>query len=158
MILKQNTVNWALVGFGLAFMGLQFTNPSHTNPAFDESKTLERAIAVPSDVQAILARSCNDCHSNKTNWRWYPYVAPVSWFTVGHVYNGRAELNFSEWGTYGTRRQATRLNAICDQCRRGEMPLASYALVHSDVRLSPDEVKKICAWTSQERNRLMVEH
>ena len=158
MFLTRKRVRWALVGFGLAFTALQFTNPSHTNPAFDESKTLENMTALPPDVEVIFSRSCNDCHSNKTNWRWYTYVAPVSWFTVGHVNDGRAELNFSEWGTYSTRKQTTRLNAICNQCERGQMPIASYALVHPEVRLSPAEVKKICQWTSGERSRLMVEH
>jgi L-ascorbate metabolism protein UlaG (beta-lactamase superfamily) len=34
--------------------------------------------APPSEVSALFARSCNDCHSNQTNWRWYTYVAPQS--------------------------------------------------------------------------------
>ena len=98
MFLRRINVKWALVGFGLIFIALQFTNPSHTNPAYDESKTLESVTALPSEVGAIIVLSCADCHSNKTNWRWYTYVGPVSWFTQGHVTDGRAELNFSEWG------------------------------------------------------------
>ncbi len=88
----------------------------------------------------------------------YTYIAPVSWYTIGHVTKGRAELNFSEWGRYGLRKKDTRLKAICDQCQRGEMPIPSYALVHPGVRLSPDEVKRICEWTAEERNRLPAEH
>jgi hypothetical protein len=158
MFLKRRSVKWLLTGLGAAFIALQFTNPPHTNPVIDPSKALESIAAVPPEVAVILARSCNDCHSNKTDWRWYTYVAPVSWLTVGHVNDAREELNFSEWGTYGTRRQSTRLNAVCDQCQRGEMPLASYALVHPEVRLSPGEVKLICEWTSRERSRLAGEH
>lgn len=153
----RKKLKWALVIVTLMFIGLHFTTPPHTNPTFDEAQTLQGVTAVPSEVSALFDRSCNDCHSNKTNWRWYTYVAPVSWFTVGHVNDGRTELNFSEWGTYGVRKKDTRLKAICDQCQRGEMPLASYALVHPQVKLSSDEVKMICEWTAKERSRVTVE-
>src|SRR5574341_739920 len=93
-------------------------------------------------------------NSNKTNWRWYTYIAPVSWFTVGHVNQGRSELNFSVWGAYGARMKETRLKAICEQSRKGTMPLASYAFVHREVRLSRDQESAICEWTKRESQRL----
>jgi len=34
------------------------------------------------------------------------------------------------------------------------MPLASYAIVHREVKLTPDQVKAICDWTKQEGERL----
>jgi hypothetical protein len=152
MMLK--ILKWTLVVTGLTFIGLQFTGPARTNPPVDESKTLEATTAVPPEVAAAFARSCNDCHSNKTNWRWYTYVAPVSWFTVGHVNDGRSELNFSVWGTYGVRMKQTRLHAICDLSEKGIMPLVSYAFVHPGVKLSPNQVTAICEWTKQESQRL----
>ena len=150
----RKKLKWTALILILIFIGLQFTTPAHTNPTFDETNTLQGITTVPSDVSALFARSCNDCHSNKTNWRWYTYVAPVSWFTVGHVNDARAELNFSEWGRYPARMKETRLRAICAQCQRGDMPLASYALIHREVRLSPDEVKRICDWSAEEGRRL----
>jgi len=150
----RKKLKWTLVTIGLTLLGLQFTTPAHTNPPLDESKMLESMTDLPSEVLGIFARSCNDCHSNKTNWRWYTYVAPVSWFTVGHVLKGRSELNFSEWGSYGARMKETRLRAICEQCEKGEMPLASYAFVHPDVKLSREQVRAICEWTKQENQRL----
>jgi heme-binding protein len=152
----RKKLKWTVMILALIFIGLQFTNPGHTNPPFDETQTLQRTSTVPFGVSAVFARSCDDCHSNKTNWRWYTYIAPVSWLTVGHVNDGRAELNFSEWGRYGTRMKETRLNAICDQCKRGNMPLTSYARVHREVRLSADEVRMICEWSSEERRRLAL--
>ena len=150
----RKTVKWALIVLGLALIGLQFTGPARTNPSFDESKTLEATTALPSEVATTFTRSCNDCHSNKTNWRWYTYVAPVSWLTVGHVNQGRSELNFSVWGTYSARMKVTRLHAICDLSEKGAMPLASYAFVHPAVKLRPNEVTTICEWTKQEAQRL----
>ena len=154
MFVIRKTLKWVLVAICLIFIGLQFTNPRHTNPPFDESKTLESMTVVPSEVSGIFAHSCNDCHSNATNWRWYTYVAPVSWLTVGHVTKGRSELNFSEWGTYGARMKQTRLGAICDLTEKEAMPLPSYAFVHRDVKLSRDQVRAICEWTKQEAQRL----
>ena len=150
----RKKLKWAAVIAALIFIGLQFTSPARTNPPFDETKSLQGTTTVPSDVSALFARSCNDCHSNTTNWRWYTYVAPVSWFTVGHVNEGRQELNFSEWGLYNERKKGTRLRAICQQVEKGEMPLPSYVLVHRDVKLSPDQIRTICDWTKQEGQRL----
>jgi hypothetical protein len=152
----RRKLKWAGVIAALILAGLQFTSPAHTNPPVNEAQTLQGTTAVPADVSALFARSCDDCHSNKTNWRWYTYVAPVSWLTVGHVNDGRAELNFSEWGRYGRRMKETRLRAICELTQHGEMPIASYALVHQEVKLSPEHVKRICEWSQEEGKRLAL--
>lgn len=152
--MKRKIFKWSLVVIGLTLIGLQFTGPARTNPPGDESKSLEATTAVPPGVAATFARSCNDRHSNKTNWRWYTYVAPVSWLTVGHVNEGRPELNFSVWGTYGARMKQTRLHAICELSEKGTMPLASYAFVHPPLKRSPNQVTTICEWTKQESQRL----
>ena len=151
----RTKLKWTtIIVAALTFAGLQFTSPARTNPPFEETQTLEAMTEVPAEVSAVFARSCNDCHSNKTNWRWYTHVAPVSWFIVGHVNDGRSELNFSEWGSYGRRMKESRLSAICAHIEQGTMPLASYALAHWNVMLSPDEVRMICEWTKKERRRL----
>lgn len=145
---------WSLAAIAAILMGLQFTTPRHTNPLVDEAQTLEATTAVPANVSALFARSCNDCHSNATNWRWYAYVAPVSWLTVRHVNNGRTDWNVSEWGQYSTRRKETRLRAICAEARGVTMPPASYAFVHRESRLQPDDVKAICEWTDSAKKQL----
>jgi hypothetical protein len=147
-------LKWSAIVVVLIVIVLQFSTPAHTNPPVDGAQTLAGSSPVPPEVSALFARSCNDCHSNATNWRWYTYVAPISWFTVDHVNKGREELNLSEWGRYSKRTKETRLNAICAQCRGGTMPLASYAFVHREAKLSPDEVKTICVWTETTRKQL----
>lgn len=150
----RTKLKWAGVIAALIFVGLQFTSPARTNPPVDNVQTLQGTTTVPSEVSALFVRSCNDCHSNETNWRWYTYVAPVSWLTVGHVNDARAELNFSEWGRYSARMKETRLRAICAQSQSGKMPLPSYALVHREVKLSVDDAKRICEWSEGEGKRL----
>jgi hypothetical protein len=131
----------------LIFAALQFSNPVHTNPATDESLALERTETVPPNVARILDGASRDCHSNDTHWRWYTYVAPLSWWTSDHVKKGRAELNFSIWGSYSPRFRAARLHAICSMTESHEMPLRAYALAHPDARVSDDDVRQLCAWT-----------
>lgn len=150
----KKKLKWMTVFAALLFAGLQFVGARGTNPPFDANQTLAAATEVPLEISEIFARSCNDCHSNQTDWRWYTRVAPVSWFTVGHVTEGRAELNFSEWGKYGTRMKQTRLKAICSLVESKAMPLESYVWAHPTARLSPAEIEKICAWSSAESEKI----
>lgn len=146
----------SVVAITAAIISLQFTTPGHTNPPVDGRRTLAATMAVPSDISALFARACNDCHRNETNWRWYTYAAPVSWFTVRHVNKGRTDWNVSEWGQYHARRKETRLRAICAQVRDGTMPPRSYTLVHREARIQPHDVKVICDWTERAKRELAV--
>ena len=64
MFLNRKGMKWILVGFVFMIIVLQFKNPLHTNPSFDDSKSLEKITTVPPELEAIFARSCNDCHTN----------------------------------------------------------------------------------------------
>jgi hypothetical protein len=69
--LKRVAVVLAII-FALA----QAIRPSMTNPPVDESRTLQAKAQVRPEVYAIMERSCNDCHSNKTAWPWYSQLLP----------------------------------------------------------------------------------
>ncbi len=139
----------ALIALPVIFVGLQFANPEHPYPGSDEALAIERTERLPAGVARTLDLACRDCHSHRTQWRWYTYVAPVSWWTVAHVNEGRAELNFSEWGTYGRRARETRLRAICPLTEAHAMPLRAYAIVHPEARVSDSALRQLCAWTQQ---------
>jgi len=144
---QRRRAGWALALLAVVFAGLQFTSPAHTNPPTDASLAIERRETVPVSVARTLDIACRDCHSNRTHWRWYTYVAPISWWTVDHVNQGRAELNFSVWGTYGRRLRETRLHAICALTEKRTMPLPAYALVHPEARVPDQQIRELCAWT-----------
>ena len=55
----------ALVIF-VSFVAIQFIRPDFTNPPINQAETLEASTQVPENVQKILTRSCNDCHTNAT--------------------------------------------------------------------------------------------
>ena len=147
-------LRWVLI-FGLVCLVIaQFFGPAKTNPASEPGQSIESRQQVTPQVGAILDRSCNDCHSNKTRWPWYSNVAPVSWFVIGHVNEGRENINLSEWGKYTQRDVDSLLRQMCREVRAGVMPLSSYTPLHPGSKLSAEDVKTLCDWTDAERARL----
>jgi len=106
------------------------------------------------EVSAILDRSCRDCHSHKTVWPWYSNFSPVAWLVTDDVNQGRQNLNLSEWSKYDKDRQGKKLQKMCDEVTDGAMPLSIYTPLHRGSKLTPDQVKTLCAWTEAERARL----
>lgn len=150
----RRAVKWAVAAVVLAFVALQFRTVERTNPSVDPAQTLEQHLPVPAEVKAILERSCRDCHSHRTEWPMYSYIAPLSWDIVGHVNRGREEVNFSQWGGYDSDAAQDILIAICKKTRAGDMPLPSYTRLHWSARLSADDVRQLCIWTSEMRTKL----
>ena len=147
-------LKWVVIALAVIFVGIQFIRPARTNPAIDPAQTIEAHVQVSPEVSSILARSCNDCHSNKTVWPWYTNVAPVSWWLSDHVKEGRKELNMSEWGRLPRDRQERKLRQMCDEVTDGVMPLSSYLPMHPGARLSEQDKKTLCDWTDAERDRI----
>jgi hypothetical protein len=141
----------ALFGFFGLVVGIQLIRPARTNPPVEQSQTLEAVVFVPPQIEGILQRACNDCHSDLTRWPWYSNVAPISWLVIDHVDEGRRHVNFSEWLRRDTKNPAEytrqRFQAMCKQVQIGDMPLTSYLLVHRDAKLSQDDIETICQWT-----------
>lgn len=131
---------------------IQAHRPERANPPVAAARTIEASLEVPSEVRALLNRSCTDCHSHRTAWPWYSQVAPVSWILASHVSEGRKHLNFSDWP--GSHKPQALLEEICEEVEQGGMPLAGYALLHPSAKLSPAERGVICTWSKSAAPRL----
>ncbi|MCA9750916.1 MAG: heme-binding domain-containing protein [Gemmatimonadetes bacterium] len=131
-----------LIGLVVLFAGIQFVPVERTNPP------VTQAIDAPPAVQAILDRSCADCHSNQTRWPWYSRVAPASWLVAKDVREGREKLNFSEFGDYPERRQRHKVSEVLEEVEHGEMPLKPYLLIHRDAKVSEPEIETLRAWVA----------
>ncbi len=142
------------IALALGFIMLQFFRPTFTNPPIVPSETLEDSTIVPAEVQMVLTRSCNDCHSNKTLHPWYSQITPFNWFLAGHIEDGRRHLNFSTWNTNDTRQKIHTLEEICEMVEEGHMPLPSYLWIHGDAELNVDQRKLLCEWATAEKQRL----
>jgi hypothetical protein len=150
-------LKWTAIALAVIFAALQFIRPARTNPPVDEARTLQAHSSLTPEVAAILNRSCNDCHSNQTRWPWYSNVAPVSWFVINHVNDGRRQMNFSDWAQYDRSEQENYLRKICREVKSGDMPIHSYLWLHGDAKLSAEDVKILCDWANAESQRLSSE-
>ena len=140
--------------FGMAALGAQLWQPARVNPAHPREARLEAALSVPANVQGSLRRACYDCHSDETTWPWYARLSPVSFLLARDVEAGRAELNFSRFGSLDRSHWSALLENIDDVVQRQSMPLPTYRLLHPSATLTPAEKAAIEDWTSRERARL----
>jgi hypothetical protein len=102
----------------------------------------------------VIERSCQNCHSEKTEWPWYSHVAPMSWLVEGDVAKARSRMNLSRWDEYTVERQEEILASIGTLARSGEMPPPRYTAIHSDAKLSAQEREFMYQWSHAERRRL----
>lgn len=114
----------------------QVDPPVVQEPKWDSPQTRE-----------LAQRACFDCHSNETARPWYAAVAPASWLVTRDVTHGREHLNFSDWnqshaehGHAGHEPEDMR-----EVILSGEMPPASYLLMHPAARLTDAEKEALAA-------------
>ncbi len=130
---------------------IQFIPVNRTNPRVDPSQTIYATLAMPAEVKAVFERSCKNCHSDGTSWPWYSYVAPVSWVIAHDVHQARRAMNLSEWGGYPINIKTDKLEEICEQLTKGDMPDPKYTLIHRQARPTAKERDRVCQWTEDSR-------
>ena len=131
-----------------ALVGMQAFRTDRTNPP------VERDVAAPAGVEALLRRACYNCHSHETVWPWYSHVAPVSWLVAHDVSEGRRELNFSTWTAYPAAKKVRKLRKSAEEVTKRKMPPWYYALVHPEARLADAEREMLRTWSAEEIRRL----
>jgi hypothetical protein len=138
----------------VALVGIQFVpterNQSDTTPQTD----FMAVYSVPNEIQNKLQVSCYDCHSNNTQYPWYNKVQPLAWFLEDHIKEGKAELNFNEWGDYSGRRKTSKLRSIVKQLESGEMPMDSYTFIHRNAAFSENEKQLVIDWVTKLKDSL----
>lgn len=130
----------------IAFVVIQFIHPARNRSEGQQPNYIGNVHAIPEDVKSILAKACNDCHSNNTRYPWYSKIQPVDWWLTDHVNDGKSELNFDEYTHRSLRFQYHKLEEVVEQVEKDEMPLESYTWIHSDAKLSPDEKATLINW------------
>jgi hypothetical protein len=135
-----------LLGLVAVLAAVQFVRPAKNSAATPGPDDLLAQHAPPAEVRRLLVAACYDCHSDNTRHPWYAEIEPVGWWLAGHVRNGRQALNFSRFGTLAPKAAAHALDDCVDEVNHGEMPPASYRLVHADARLGATEKAELTAW------------
>jgi hypothetical protein len=142
----------------IIFIVIQFIRPARNQSGQVLPTDITKAVNIPDKVLDVFKNSCYDCHSNNTRYPWYVNIEPMGWFMANHIKNGKANLNFSEFGTYSKRKQANKLRAIAKSINDGTMPLSSYTIMHTDAKLSEEIKKMISDWVSNARDSMEIKN
>ena len=104
-------------------------------------------------LDAILQRSCQDCHSERTDWPWYGHIPPVSSLLEHDVTTARRHMNLSHWDMYSAEQRKQLLKEIGAMLRNNRMPPGRYLLMHPRARLSAAEAARVQDWAKAERRK-----
>jgi hypothetical protein len=133
----------ALIILIVILVAIQFIPVDKTNP------TVTAELDAPMKIISVFKRSCYDCHSNETVWPWYSNIAPVSWLVAGDVEDGRAHLNFSEWGNLSRKDRVKMKEETWEEIEKDKMPLWKYNILHPDASLKQKDKDLIRDWAGE---------
>src|SRR5580658_1680586 len=145
-----------LGGASMVLLASVLVHPSGPVKATQSDEPLLAGDEIDPAVKAILERSCQNCHSEKTAWPIYSYIAPMSWLVESDVSQARAHMNLSHWGDYSLEEKEQLLASIGAVVRSGKMPPARYTAIHAGAKLSSGESARIYEWAHAERRRLKL--
>lgn len=138
----------------IALLVIQFFHPKRNKATGEQPNYIGKVYAIPDDVKSILAKACNDCHSNNTRYPWYCNFQPVDWWTANHINEGKRHLNLDEYISRPLRFQYHKLEDIIEQIKENEMPLNSYTWIHKDAKLTDEEKTKLISWAETIQNSM----
>lgn len=142
----------------VAFILIQFFPIDKNNPAPTPQMDFLNIKNTPETTANLIRNGCYDCHSNETKYLWYSNVQPIAWFLQDHIEEGRKELNFSTFATYEPKRQAHKLAEAIEQIEKGEMPLDSYIIAHSEAKFSEAQKQEVIQYLKLVESDIRREH
>tara|TARA_R110002050_G_scaffold196426_3_gene331416 strand:- start:7436 stop:7945 length:510 start_codon:yes stop_codon:yes gene_type:complete len=144
-----------LIGLAIVFIIIQFIHPDK-NDSNDLTYDVSTKYEVPEAINDLLKVSCNDCHSNKTEYPWYANVQPVAWWLNDHVVDGKRHLNFSTFTKLPIAVQNHKFEETIEMVEDKEMPLASYTNfgLHSEANLTDEQREMLMDWAKEQMTYL----
>jgi hypothetical protein len=135
----------------VALVAIQFFRPDK-NDSNDETYGVATKYTVGEELTHLMQVSCNDCHSNKTEYPWYANVQPVAWWLDKHVENGKRHLNFSTFTKLPIAVQNHKFEEIIEMVADNEMPLPAYTNLglHKEANLNEKERNLIVNWVKDQ--------
>ncbi len=127
---RSKFFKYLILILGIILIIIQFIPVNRLNPPIIKEPVWDKP-----ETRSIAVRACFDCHSNETKWPAYAYVAPISWWIIADVKEGRQHLNMSDWKP-GDGNEAAK------EVRKGNMPKWQYTLMHSEAKLTDAEKEK----------------
>lgn len=150
----NNAVRWSLAAIGLLGFASSFVHPFGDVKGQHSPAPLFAGAETNPAVTRMVERSCQNCHSERTEWPWYSYVAPFSYLIEKDVAHGRSHMNLSRWSTYTEDEQTELLTRLRVEVRNHRMPLPQYLVLHPGAKLSDSEAAQLYEWVRSERGRV----
>ena len=142
-----------LLYFLIVLVVIQFYRPKKNQRSVASENHISTVVEVPDAVQLILDRSCNDCHSNNSNYAWYHNIAPFSYVVANHIKEGKEHLNFDEWAAYNSDQLKHIIGDFSETIETREMPLVGYLKFHPEAVISDDDNQKLLDWIATLDNK-----
>lgn len=152
--LKRIIITLLLTAASVVVLASVLVHPNGAVKATQSNQPLLAGAEIDPSVMSILDKSCQNCHSENTEWPWYSYIAPISWLVEGDVSQARSHMNLSRWSEYTPQDKQHILASVGAVVRSGKMPPARYTAIHADAKLSAGEGARIYEWAHTERRRL----
>jgi len=149
----KSAIQKLLITALVALFVIQLFSIDKTNPPIAESKDFYSTVEMPSDVQLMLKKSCNDCHSHNVAYPWYTNVEPISWWVKGHINAGQQKLNFSTWNDYSADKKNHKLEECIEVMEDKRMPLKSYTWMHKGTALNEADREKLISFFRSAKNQ-----
>jgi hypothetical protein len=150
----KNFIKAGVIVTGLLGLTGSFLHPYGPVKSLKSDEPLLEGAEINHAVVQVLERSCQNCHSERTEWPWYSYIAPLSWLIERDVQTGRSHVNMSRWNAYTPDEQMEILAKLGVEARNHRMPLPQYLRLHPDAKLTNEDVQQLYHWTHVERRRL----
>jgi hypothetical protein len=147
-----------LLGLLVGVVAIQFIQPARNKSEKMLTTDIQQMYQMPGRIFVVLQISCYDCHSNNTHYPWYSFIQPGAWWMASHIKEGKANLNFSEFGTYSNRKQQSKLQAIINSINDNTMPLNSYTMLHKNAKLSEENKVLILDWIKTTKDSLSLKN
>ncbi|MGV8880182.1 MAG: heme-binding domain-containing protein [Sphingobacteriaceae bacterium] len=143
-----------IIGIVIFLIVIQFIPATKNISTAENPDALKKHYVMPDTIGAILQSACYDCHTNNTRYPWYDKIQPVSWWLAYHVKDGKKHLNFDAFATYPLKKQEHKLEELVESQTDGWMPLSSYALIHTDAKLTDAQKKLVIDWANGLRSEI----
>lgn len=125
---------------------IQFIQPIKNVSTGVAEHDISNAYKIPQAVHQTFTQKCYDCHSNHTQYPWYFNVQPIGWWLAAHIYDGKQQLNFSEFRKYERDKAEHKLDEIVEVVIARDMPLTGYVFFRPHAALTDEDEKAIQSW------------
>ncbi|MEO5642888.1 MAG: heme-binding domain-containing protein [Bacteroidia bacterium] len=137
---------------------IQFFRPERNSGNAASPNDIAHYTTVSPELKNIMAVSCNDCHSDHTDYPWYTNIQPVGWWLNNHVKDGKEEINFSQFNSYRVKRKMRKFHEIAEMIEEKEMPLNTYLWIHKDAKLTDSQAKLLMDWANDNEKMLELQY